>query len=322
MAYDGRVLRRARERLEADREAHRALLEARRQDAFRREPRLREVEASLRSTAGKVLSAALRKGTDPLPALEGLREENLRMQEEKKSILARLGLPDTWLEETPFCSRCGDSGYLSGGLCPQCLRKYYAQEQQKDLSRMLDVGSQSFDTFRLDLYPDDRSREQMEWVYQECRNYARNFGKQGGNLVLCGAPGLGKTFLSAAIAREVSAAGFSVVYDTAGRVFDRFESRKFTRSEDAAEDADRVLVCDLLILDDLGTEMTTAFVQSALYEIVNTRLMERRSTVLNTNLHPGKEFPLRYSPQIASRIEGEYRILPFFGRDIRKLKNR
>ena len=133
-----------------------------------------------------------------------------------------------------------------------------------------------------------------------------------------GNPGLGKTHLSAAIAREVSAAGWSVVYDTAGHVFSLFEDQKFGREEDAA-DVERVLKCDLLILDDLGTELTTAFVQSALYQIVNTRLLERRSTILSTNLMPD-DIARRYSPQTASRIEGEYQLLPFVGEDVRTLK--
>ena len=109
-----------------------------------------------------------------------------------------------------------------------------------------------------------------------------------------------------------------MVYDTAGHVFRVFEDEKFGR-EEAGEDVERVLRCDLLILDDLGTELTTAFVQSALYEIVNTRLVERRSTILSTNLMPS-ELGRRYSPQAASRIEGEYQLLPFVGEDIRRLK--
>ena len=108
------------------------------------------------------------------------------------------------------------------------------------------------------------------------------------------------------------------MYDTAGHVFRVFEDEKFGR-EEAGEDVERVLRCDLLILDDLGTELTTAFVQSALYEIVNTRLVERRSTILSTNLMPS-ELGRRYSPQAASRIEGEYQLLPFVGEDIRRLK--
>ena len=157
-------------------------------------------------------------------------------------------------------------------------------------------------------------------MYDTCVEYAHNFGKRPANLLLFGRPGLGKTHLSAAIAREVSGKGFSVVYDTAGHVFERFEAQKFGRDE-AERDVERVLNCDLLILDDLGTELTTAFVQSALYQILNSRLLEKRSTIVSTNLMP-EAIGQRYSPQIASRIEGEYQLLPFVGEDIRTLKKK
>ena len=162
----------------------------------------------------------------------------------------------------------------------------------------------------------------MERNYQECKQYAESFAAPGsGNLLLTGPPGLGKTFLSAAIAREVSGDGWSVVYDTATHIFQRFEDRKFGREEgeEAEGDVTRVLTCDLLILDDLGTEMTTAFVQSALYQIINSRLMERRPTILSTNQKVA-ELGGRYGAQTASRIEGEYQILTFFGQDIRVLR--
>ena len=325
MAYDGKIMRRALQQFEEDRQAREERFQARRESVFRRQPRLRQIEEELGSTMSRITSSALRHGTDPGPAVEVLREENLRIQEEKRQLLTQMGLPQDCLEEKPACALCGDTGYRNGQVC-RCLRKYYAREQQKELSRMLDLGSQSFDTFSLDWYPQEydssfgsSARENMEKVYDICADYAHQFGKRPGNLLLFGAPGLGKTFLSAAIAREVSGNGWSVVYDTAGRIFQRFEAQKFTREEDAGDDVDRVLNCDLLILDDLGTEMTTAFVQSALYQIVNTRLMEKKSTILNTNLMPG-EIARRYSPQLASRIEGEYQLLPFFGEDIRKLK--
>lgn len=327
MAYDGKIMHLALQRFEADRQLREARFEERRESVFRRQPRLREIDAELRSTMSRIISSALRHGTDPGPAVEVLREENLRLQEEKRQLLSRMGLSADCLEERPACGLCGDTGYRNGQVC-RCLRNYYAQEQQKELSRMLDLGGQSFDTFSMDWYSDRfdtengmSPRENMEKVYEVCAEYAHGFGKRPGNLLLFGAPGLGKTFLSAAIAREVSGKGFSVVYDTASHVFQRFESRKFGRGEegDTSADVERVLSCDLLILDDLGTEMTTAFVQSALYQIVNTRLMEKRSTILNTNLTP-RELSRRYSPQIASRIEGEYELLPFFGEDIRKLK--
>lgn len=328
MAYDGKIMRRALLRFEEDKRRRESRAQERREAIFSRQPRLKEVDAELRSTMSRIISSALRYGTDPGPAVEILREENLRLQEEKHRLLAQAGLPEDCLEEKPACSLCGDTGYRGGQVC-RCLRAYYAQEQQKELSRMLDLNGQSFDTFSLDWYSDQlepgqkkSARAHMEErVYNSCAEYAHQFGRKPGSLLLFGAPGLGKTHLSAAIAREVSGRGFSVVYDTAAHVFERFENQKFGREEgsEVSADVSRILNCDLLILDDLGTEMTTPFVQSALYRIVNTRLMEKRSTIISTNLTPEK-LAQRYTPQTVSRIEGEYELLPFVGEDIRKLK--
>ena len=329
MAYDGKLLRLAQQEFEKDKAAREAELQSRRERVFQRQPRLREIDGQLRSTMSRIITGALRRGTDPTAAVAALREENLSLQREKAALLQRMGLPMDCLDEVPACALCGDSGYRGGNVC-RCLRKYYAREQQKELSRMLDLGNQSFDTFRLEWYPEQMMpgkpktyRQHMEEkVLDTCKEFAMGFGKWLGNLLLFGPPGLGKTHLSAAIAREVSEKGYSVVYDTASHVFERFEAQKFGREdEDAAADVERILNCDLLILDDLGTEMTTAFVQSALYQIINTRLMEKKSTIISTNLRVN-ELAQRYSPQIASRLEGEYQLVPFVGEDIRIMKNR
>ena len=327
MAYDGKIVRRALQRFEEDRRDREDRARDRRESVFRRQPRLREIDAELRATMSRILSAALRKGTDPQAAVEALKKQNLGLQEERRLLLEGLGLPADCLEETPACPLCGDTGWRGERMC-RCLRAYCAREQQKELSRMLDLGNQSFESFSLAWYSDQEDpalgvspRENMEWIYRTCRRYAAGFSPQSGNLLLTGDPGLGKTFLSAAIAREVSGEGFSVVYDTAAHIFERFEARKFGREpgEAAEADVERVLDCDLLILDDLGTELTTPFVQSALYSIVNSRITDRRATILSTNLKLD-ELGRRYTPQIASRVEGEYQILPFFGEDIRRLK--
>ena len=326
MAYDGRLLRLAQERYEADRSVREADLAEQREQLYARRPRLREIQDQLRRTASRVMAAALRRGEDPLPEIQRLREENLSLQAERQMLLAELGLPDNALEDTHLCPFCNDTGYRGGEMC-RCLKTYYVEEQRKELSKLLDLGSQSFDTFDTDWYSDQRApgktksaREHMEWEYDTCVEYAHNFGKKPANLLLFGRPGLGKTHLSAAIAREVSGKGFSVVYDTAGHIFERFEAQKFGRDE-AERDVERVLNCDLLILDDLGTEMVTTFVQSALYQIINGRLLEKKSTIVSTNLMP-EAIAQRYSGQIASRIEGEYQLLPFVGEDIRVLKKK
>ena len=247
------------------------------------------------------------------------------LQRERVQLLASLGYPADWLEEKPACTQCGDTGYVQGGVCP-CLRAYYAREQLAELSRLLPLGEDSFETFSFDWYDSTvqpafgvSPRENMERNFDVCRDYAYQFDRGGGNLLLSGGTGLGKTFLSACIARVVSENGFSVVYDTAASVFSRFEDAKFRRDDGGSEDADRCMKCDLLILDDLGTEMTTAFVQSALYQIVNGRLMEKRATIISTNLAP-EEIGSRYGRSVLSRLEGDYEILPFFGEDIRRLK--
>ncbi len=325
MAYDGRLMRRALLRFDEDKKRREEELRQREERVYAREPRLRQIDQELRSTMSRIIATALRQGTDPRAAVERLRDRNLELQREKRELLLGMGLPADCLEEKPACPLCGDTGYQGEAVC-RCLRAYYAREQKKELSALLDLGSQSFDTFSLDWYSpkvDARlgisPRENMEGNRDVCVDYAYDFGKGSGNLLLTGQPGLGKTFLSACIARVVSEKGFSVVYDTAVHIFDRFETRKFAREDDAGDDVSRILRCDLLILDDLGTEMTTAFTQSALYQIVNTRLLERKSTIISTNLDL-KEIGRRYLQQVSSRLEGEYRMLPFFGEDIRRLK--
>lgn len=317
-------MQRAIARFDGDKQRRTAALEQRRRELYRREPRLGEIERELRGTMGKLVATSLQKGTDPLPAIRVLRDENLELQRERAELLTSLGQPIDCLEDKPVCPLCGDTGYRGGQVC-RCLREYYAREQLSELSRLLPLGESSFDSFRFDLYDDapwadygTSPRANMEQVFDDCRDFARQFSP-GGNLLLSGGTGLGKTFLSACIARVVSESGFSVVYDTAAAVFSRFEEAKFRGEGENDPHVRRCRRCDLLILDDLGTEMTTSFVQSTLYQLVNGRLIEGLSTIISTNLSPD-ELGARYGAPIRSRLEGEYRILPFFGEDIRRMK--
>jgi DNA replication protein DnaC len=161
----------------------------------------------------------------------------------------------------------------------------------------------------------------MEKTFQTCRRYAMFFTEKSGNLLLSGDTGLGKTFLSACIARAVADRGYSVVYESAGHLFTNMERAKFANDEAAREICRRYTECDLLIVDDLGTEMPGQFTTAALYNLINDRLLTAKPMIVSTNLTID-EMLKRYSPQIASRLRGSFERVAFVGEDIRVLKNR
>ena len=330
MSYSPTILARAEARLKQAQEAHRRP-QAQQQAAIHQAlPRTAEIDRRLRQTAPRILAASLRQGANQEGALAALRRENLALQEEERALLTQAGYPADALEDTPLCPLCGDRGWKGAAMC-SCLGDLCRQEQIAELSSLLDLGDQSFQTFRLDYYSDQvdpqygRSpREAMALILRVCRQYGEGFPQYPHrNLFLYGAPGLGKTFLSACIARTVAEKGCSVVYDTAANVFARFEEKKFLRygeeARQAGEDTRRYLACDLLILDDLGSEFTSPFVQAALYQVVNTRLIDGKHTVISSNLDP-EGIRQRYSAQVASRLQGEYLCLGFLGEDIRRLR--
>lgn len=321
MAYSEAVLHRARERLLQEKNLYEAETAARRAQVLQAYPRLREIDQALRQSVAGAVAAAFRKGEDTTAAIAALKEKNLALQREREWILASAELDESVLDPPPFCPHCGGSGYVGSSMC-ECLRELCRQEQKKELSSLLG-GKESFDGFRLDLYstePDPNlgvsPRQLMERTFRRCRRYAREFGAGAPSLLFTGGPGLGKTFLSACIARAVADNGFSVVYDTAGKLFSDFEAVKFGGNQ---QDLTRkYLQCDLLIIDDLGTEMTTQFTQSVLYRVLNDRLLENRPVIVSTNLSD-QALRQRYSAPIASRLLGAFEVCLFLGQDIRQL---
>ena len=330
MAYSEQVLKNARERLEQKKKNHQRSIQNRRREVYEALPQVAQIDRTLKQTAAKVIAASLGSGGDPAKALQEIQRENQELQEQRRSLLAQRGYQAADIDDAPLCSLCSDNGWQGERMCA-CLKTLCTYEQNKALSDLLNIGDQSFETFQMSFYDeavDPRygisPRQNMERIGKLCQNYAKNFGRGSlKNLFFYGGTGLGKTFLSACIAKAVSESGHSVVYDTAGNIFAQFEEQKFSRDADDVQEAKqstrKYLKCDLLIVDDLGSELTTPFVRAALYELINSRLTEKRCTIISSN-YTMDEQRQRYTHQIASRLEGEYEPLPFFGRDIRLVK--
>lgn len=325
MAYSQAVLRRAKARLAQEKAEFEADVANRLAAAYEKYPELEQIDRELRATMAHVVAASFRKGEDPTRAIAAIRDKNLELQRRREWILA--DYDDTLLEHTSICEHCGGSGYIGSQMC-ECLTELCRQEQKKELTALLGSGRERFDQFRLDYYPEAADptfgvspRHMMRMVLQRCQKYAREFSLESPSLLFTGGTGLGKTFLSGCIARCVADNGHSVVYDTAIRLFSDFEAVKFgDNTEENRRQVQKYMDCDLLIIDDLGTEMVTQFTVSALYQVINSRLMDRKPTILSTNLSP-EEIRTRYSPQIASRILGTYHVMQFLGTDIRMRKN-
>ena len=325
MAYSAEVLSRARARLAMAKEDRESENREHLRQAYARVPRLQEIDRKLRATMAMAAQAAFTQGGDPTELLEQARRENLLLQQERAELEA-LYFEEGFSDDSPICDRCGGYGYVGSTMC-ECLRELCRQEQKKELT-FLNVGRESFEQFRLDYYPDREDpkfgvniRTIMEKTFQTCRRYAQNFSERSANLLFSGDTGLGKTFLSACIARTVADNGYSVMYESAGHLFGNLERAKFTSDEQARKEADKYTACDLLIVDDLGTEMPGQFTTTALYTLVNDRLLSGKPTIISTNLTI-EEFEKRYNRQIASRLRGSYTRIPFMGEDIRVMKNR
>ena len=325
MAYSAEVVARARARLAQAKEDRESENRQHLAEAYERVPRIREIDMELRRTMAMAARAVFASGGESQEAMEQVKQKNLSLQRER-AVLASEYFEEGFLDDSPLCDRCGGSGYLGSSMC-ECLTELCRQEQKKEIS-VLAGGKENFSQFRLDYYPDRPDpklgfspRQVMEKNFRTCRSYASLFSQHSGNLLFIGGTGLGKTFLSACVARTVADRGYSVVYETASHLFSNLERAKFSGDEDARKLCEKYTACDLLIIDDLGTEMPGQFVTAALYSLVNDRLIAGKPMVISTNLNVD-ELSRRYSPQIASRLHGSFTRLTFLGEDIRVLKNR
>ena len=327
MAYDGKLLARARAQLDLIRSDNQAEHQRRLSLVYARVPEIQRMDETMRRQMTELVRLTISHPADLKERLAALEKDNLDIQVRRAELLVENGWPVEYLDDIYSCPKCRDSGVYEGGVC-SCLEKLYNKELTKELGTLLQHGDESFARFDLNYYDAApvngvSPRETMTMVLGACRTFADNFPAVSANLLFQGGTGLGKTYLSACIARVVAAKGYSVCYDSAAAALEAFEVQKFSRDPEASEAANarvrRMLDCDLMILDDLGTEMVSSISTSALYTLLNTRLVNGNKIIISTNCSD-EELQKKYTPQIYSRIKGDFLRLPFVGRDIRLIR--
>lgn len=314
MAYDVSIIEAVDELFRRRREDSIAALERRRAEAYKKDPKIRAVDAELSRKYRELITSAFGGKAPSKKETRAIAVDHLATRAE---LLVQAGFPVDYLELKYHCSKCSDEGFIGGKMC-NCYRKALNKEaaSRTKLARLME--DQTFKSFKLDLYPEGTARKNMERVYNKVKDYAENFSAKSGNLLFTGGTGVGKTFLSSAVARHVIDKGFSVVYDSISNIISEFEAVKFNKSQ---IDLSKYDTCDLLIIDDLGTEMITQFSESVVYTLLNNRINMRKPMIVSTNINAERVGEM-YSQSVVSRLSGEFMILPFMGNDLRQFRKK
>lgn len=281
----------------------------------------RVIEISFRNTE-LILEGT---GEDAERKIAELKDELTLISAKKRALLTANGFPDDYLEPVYFCKDCKDTGYIDNEKC-HCFKQaavdiLYTQSNIKEI-----LSKENFDTFDITLYSKDPKEardgvtpyERMTINYKACQDFIERFDKERKNLLLYGFTGLGKTFLTHCIANELLKKGHTVLYLTAPQMFDALgkELRGGWSEVSSTEMTDYIMSCELLIIDDLGSELSTSFTISKFNEVLNERMIRNLSTVISTNLSLG-DIGSVYGGRVSSRVIGNFDILFFYGKDIR-----
>lgn len=327
MGYAKDIYRQARQTLDTRREHAQQTVSMHKAEAYAKLPRLVQIERELADTGLAAAKVAISGGanTDDIKwRISRLELKSTALQQERVALLTQHGYPPNYLAISYACPTCEDTGYIAQTRC-KCMEQLLRTLAYQQVSE--NAGDHCrFETFKLDYYPNDEvdhrrsPREAMKNILTICQNYAATFSPQGESLLFFGNTGLGKTHLSLSIAFEVIEKGHGVYYASCQRLMDKLQAQQFGRAgSDETDYQQLALECDLLILDDLGAEFSTAFTIAALQNIVNVRLGEQRPTIISTNFDMNL-LSERYGERLVSRLFCGYQPLPFTGEDIRKLK--
>lgn len=278
-------------------------------------PALREIDALLAATGTKVIAAAM-DGTDVEQKIAAIRKENEELTARRRALLRENGYPEDYSDVKYDCPLCFDSGFVGIDMC-SCMKSAISDARLADSDMGRLAATQSFDSFSFSYYT-GKDLEMVKSNYDKLRSFAESFdGESGESFLLVGATGLGKTHLSTAVGVTVIRRGYDVVYKSVQSMLEDFETAQFRGGD--PESLRNYYDCDLLIIDDLGVELSNQFTVSCLYNVINSRINSRRSTIFSTNLTQS-ELREKYADRITSRLFGEYKPLLFSGVDVRRQK--
>lgn len=286
-------------------------------------PEIAQLEREMASHGADVVKA-VGMGADLDEYIKNLAMANLRAQAKRKELLKSAGFPEDYLEVKYTCDICKDTGYNKEFYC-QCYRKLIRDVAREELGINSPLKKCTFEAFRLDRYPEVidsviglNQREHMKNNFEYCKAYAENFTPDSNGLFMFGKTGLGKTHLSLAIANVVLNKGYDVYYGSIQSIMDKLEAEHFGRLPREDSIKEDILTCDLLIIDDLGTEFVTQFTTAELYNIINSRILSSLPTIISTNLEM-EQIAEKYTQRVASRIMGSTDAIYFCGKDIRQM---
>ncbi len=290
------------------------------ENAYIKAPRLKEIDNEIASNSVKQAIMLMDKDTE---ALDSLKRQISDLKEERIALLSGLGFAPDYFDPIYSCPDCKDTGYCNGQKC-HCFKQaiintVYSQSNIREI-----LSRENFSTFSYDYFSDDdidsntglSCLDTMKKAVAQCHHFIDDFENKPKNLLLYGNTGVGKTFLSNCVAKELLDNGYSVIYFTAFQFFDILSKGVFQKDTDAIAAHQNIFDCDLLIIDDLGTETSNAFTSSQLFLCVNERILRQKSTIISTNLGLSQIVDI-YSERTLSRISSNYEIIKLFGDDIR-----
>lgn len=280
-------------------------------------PEIREINNTLFSTGKELIRViANGNGKDVTAEIERIRKSNIDAQSVARQYLTSHGYPPDYLDMHYICQKCRDTGYIESNFC-DCMKSLFGKLMTEKLNENAHLVLSNFDTFSLGYYMGD-DYFTMQKILNYAREYAMNFSTNSDNILMTGDTGLGKTHLSLAIANTVLQKGYGVLYDSVINILWSIEREHFSY-ERSSDVLNTVFDADLLILDDLGTEQETKFYNSMIYNIINTRIVKNKPTIISTNMSY-KGISSRYGGKVSSRVATLYKGLKFVGKDVRKQK--